>query len=168
MLLRIFITLSHTHHNLVGSIKTNLILHYTQVTEVNLLNNEKTKVRIYSNLVTKLNGRSWLNVVTRTREHSGFATNTGTSPSTMNSDRNCRQTPQGVVKESSCNATTATARNFLDPSLTAFTAAVRSAHTVLLNAPFSTLQPEYTILLEPLSSSAQRRAAPTWKLLYGT
>lgn len=83
------------------------------------------------------------------------------SSSLTNSDKNCRQTPQGVVKECSWKATTATALNSVKPALTALQSAFLSAQTDGLYAAFSTLHPP---TIAPL---ANRIAAPTLNLLYG-
>lgn len=90
----------------------------------------------------KLYGSSSLMLVTSTWDESsaGLATSTGQSMA-ANSDKNCRHTPHGVVKECSWYATTAHAVNLRSPVLIAFTAAVRSAQTDGLKAPFSMLQP---------------------------
>lgn len=79
--------------------------------------------------------------------------------SLINSLKNWRQTPQGVVNASSCKPITATALNTVYPLLIALHAAVRSAQIDGLYAEFSILQPPTIV------PSLNRMAAPTLKLL---
>lgn len=60
----------------------------------------------------------------------------------LTSLKNWRQAPQGDMNSGDL-VITKQALNFLEPSLTAFTAAVRSAHILRPYEEFSTLQPDF-------------------------